>query len=105
MTYSHAASARSGSCTHENKPETKKIKEIEKQSRRNRSSEIFIETPYRNKAIFEDITRHCQADTFLCIAADITGKEEFIKKKRISTWKKEGFPLKNKVPSIFIIGS
>jgi len=83
----------------------KELKAIEKQSRQKRSAEIFIETPYRNKAIFEDILRYCKADTFLCIAADITGPDEFIKKKRVSMWKKEGFPLKNKVPAIFIIGS
>ncbi|MDA9773381.1 SAM-dependent methyltransferase [Saprospiraceae bacterium] len=83
---------------------SKKIKEIERISSKNNTAEIFIETPYRNVPMFEDILRNCKSDTFLCIAGDITGSDEYIKKKRISEWKKEGFPLKNKIPAIFIIG-
>lgn len=82
----------------------KKIQFLEKSSKQNNSAEIFIETPYRNMAMFNDLLKTCHSDTWLCIASDITGQDEYIKKKRISDWKKNGFPLKNKIPAIFIIG-
>jgi len=81
-----------------------RLKAIEKKVANQRSSEIFIETPYRNQALFSDIMKTCSGEINLCIAADITGNEEFIKTQKIKTWKKVGFPLKNKVPVIFILG-
>lgn len=84
---------------------SRKLKEIEKSVLRNKSAEIFIETPYRNDAIFNEIIKTCSPNISLCIAADITGKNEYIKTKKLKTWKKTGLPLKDKQPAIFILGS
>jgi len=81
-----------------------KLKSLEKSVRHNKSSELFIETPYRNIPMFDEIIRTCSGEISLCIAADITGEQEFIKTKKIKIWKKTGFPLKDKVPAIFILG-
>ena len=81
-----------------------KLKAIEKKIASQRSAEIFIETPYRNLALFSDIIKTCSSELNLCIAADITGNQEYIKTQKVKTWKKVGFPLKDKVPVIFILG-
>ena len=65
-------------------------------------TQIFIETPYRNLKMLEDIIATCQPDTKLCIAADITLDTEFIKTKTVSAWKNQ-FPDLNKRPTIFLI--
>lgn len=65
-------------------------------------SQIFIETPYRNMKMLEEIMQTCQSSTRLCIAADITLETEFIKTKSIKEWK-SGLPDINKRPCIFII--
>jgi 16S rRNA (cytidine1402-2'-O)-methyltransferase len=65
-------------------------------------SQIFIETPYRNMKMLEEILQTCQSATRLCIAADITLSTEFIKTKTIKEWKSQ-LPDLNKRPCIFII--
>ena len=80
----------------------KRILELEKDSRSAQRTQIFIETPYRNMKMLEDIIATCQPDTKLCIAADITLDTEFIKTKTVSAWKNQ-FPDLNKRPTIFLI--
>ncbi len=80
----------------------KKIKELEAQSKRNGSTQLFIETPYRNNQLLETILLHAQPTTMLCIAADITSSSEFIATKTISNWKKEK-PDLHKRPVIFCL--
>ena len=65
-------------------------------------TQIFIETPYRNMKMLDDILTVCQPDTKLCIAADITLATEFIRTKPIYAWKKEK-PDLNKRPCIFLL--
>ena len=67
-------------------------------------TQIFIETPYRNQAIFQDFLKHCPVDTKLCIAYDITGTNERIETKPISVWKKQPFKF-DKTPCVFILGA
>jgi 16S rRNA (cytidine1402-2'-O)-methyltransferase len=81
----------------------KKIKELEKNARQKNQTQIFIETPYRNMHLLEDITEVCDNNTKLCIASDITLPTEFIKTKAISDWKNK-LPDINKRPAIFLIG-
>lgn len=78
------------------------LKQLEKLSRDNNLSQIFIETPYRNNKMLEDILQALQADTYLCIATDITLPSEYIKTLRIFEWKKVSVDLHNR-PTIFII--
>ena len=80
----------------------KKIKELEKESFIKKQTQIFIEAPYRNQHLLEDIVSTCANDTQLCIATDITLDSEFISTKSIHEWKKP-LPLINKRPTIFLI--
>ena len=80
----------------------KTLKELEKRSYIEKQTQLFIETPYRNNHLIEDILATCQPETMLCIAADITLETEFIKTKPIKEWKKQ-VPDLNKRPAIFLI--
>jgi len=78
------------------------LKNLEKLSSDKNQSQIFIETPYRNNKLLEDILQALQPSTHLCIAADITLPTEYIKTLRVQDWKKIKIDLHNR-PTIFII--
>jgi 16S rRNA (cytidine1402-2'-O)-methyltransferase len=78
------------------------LKNLEKLSQDKNQSQIFIETPYRNNKMLEDILQALHPSTYLCIASDITLPTEYIKTMRASDWKKEKVDLHNR-PTIFII--
>lgn len=78
------------------------LKNLEKLSSDKNQSQIFIETPYRNNKMLEDLLQALQPSTHLCIAADITLPAEYIKTMRISDWKKAKIDLHNR-PTIFIV--
>ena len=66
----------------------KKIKELERQAI-NGATQIFMETPFRNNHLMEDLLKHCSPNSTLCIAADISLENEFIYSKKIIDWKKK----------------
>ncbi|MEZ7506254.1 SAM-dependent methyltransferase [Flavobacterium sp. Arc2] len=78
------------------------FKTLERTSFEKNQSQIFIETPYRNNNLIEDLLQTLHPETHLCVATDITLPTEYIKTKRISAWKKETIDL-HKRPTIFII--
>ncbi len=78
------------------------LKNLEKLSIDKNQSQIFIETPYRNNKMLEDILQALQPSTHVCVAADITLPTEYIKTMRVSDWKKAVIDLHNR-PTIFII--
>ncbi|HWR94372.1 MAG TPA: SAM-dependent methyltransferase [Flavobacterium sp.] len=78
------------------------LKNLEKLSHDKNQSQIFIETPYRNNKLVEDILQTLQPNTQLCIATDITLETEFIKTLKVADWKKIKVDLHNR-PTIFII--
>ncbi|MEY4084415.1 MAG: hypothetical protein RL074_202 [Bacteroidota bacterium] len=78
------------------------LKNFEKLSFDKNQSQIFIETPYRNNKLVEDILQALQPSTHLCIATDITLPTEYIKTLRVADWKKTKVDLHNR-PTIFII--
>jgi len=80
----------------------KAIRELETLSRNKHQAQIFIETPYRNNALLKDILANCKDQTRLCIAADITGPEEFIHTKTVREWK-AALPELHKRPAIFLL--
>ena len=80
----------------------KKIKELEKTALQKKQTQLFIETPYRNMHILDDILSNCDGKTKLCIACDITLSTEFIKTKSINEWKKQ-MPDIAKRPTLFLI--
>lgn len=78
------------------------LKGFEKLSFDKNQSQLFIETPYRNNKLMEDLLQTLQPNTSLCIACDITLPTEFIKTLAIKDWKKQKVDLQNR-PCIFII--
>ena len=64
-----------------------KIKALERQSFANDETELFIETPFRNNAMIEDLIKNCHPNTMLCVASNITMEDEKIVSKPISDWK------------------
>lgn len=80
----------------------KKLKELEASSAKNNSTKLFIETPYRNNQLLETILQSCNGSTRLCIAANITAANEFIKTLTVQQWKTKK-PELHKQPVIFLL--
>ena len=80
----------------------KEIKRLERLSFDYNQSQIFIETPYRNNKMIEDLSNLLDSKTNICVACDITLPTEFIKTKTANEWKKNKVDL-HKRPTIFII--
>jgi len=79
-----------------------KIKELEKISTQKNQSQIFIETPYRNNKMLEDLTKNLSGDTNLCVACDLTLNTEYIRTLTINEWRNNNINI-DKKPAIFII--
>ena len=79
-----------------------RLKTLEKISRQLKQTQIIIETPYRNDSLFKDILSTCAASTRLCIAANITMPDAYIKTKTVAQWKKEDITI-GKRPCVFLI--
>ena len=81
----------------------KRLKALETRAWTEGQTQLFIETPYRNKKMFESLLTTLRPQTRLCIAAGITTKDEYIRTLRISEWKSTKLPELSKVPAIFLI--
>ncbi len=81
---------------------TKKIQELEKRSAQLHQTQIFMETPYRNNQLLEQILKTCHPQTQLCIAVNITSQQEYISTKSINQWKSIKTDL-HKKPAVFAI--
>lgn len=80
----------------------KYIRSLERRSKEEKQSQLFIETPYRNNKMLEELIKTLAANTLICVAADITLPTEYIKTKTAHQWKSENVDL-HKRPAIFII--
>lgn len=80
----------------------RKLKELERAAQQKDQTQLFIETPFRNQHLLEDILAHCSPATPLCIACDITLPTEYIRTQAIADWKKQ-VPDINKRPAIFLL--
>jgi len=78
------------------------IVELEARSRRERNTQIFIETPYRNNQLLETLLTACQPDTRLCIATDLTLPGENVHTQEVARWK-AAVPDINRRPSVFLL--
>lgn len=78
------------------------IKRMEKESNEKDRTQVFMDTPYRNEQLLDDLIKHLRSNTWVCIAKDITGDAEFIKSQPIEKWKKQK-PKLHKVPSMFLL--
>lgn len=88
-----------GYLPHEKVERTKKLRQFEQQH----EPQLFMETPYRNQKLFEELTEVLRPETLLCIAANISHPDEKIKTMSIAAWKKNT-PDLHKKPAVFIIG-
>ncbi len=79
-----------------------KIIQIESASLKLKQTQIFIETPYRNKKLFELLIAHCQRSTHLCIASNLTLQGEAIKTRSIKDWQTNS-PDFEKKPTVFLL--
>jgi 16S rRNA (cytidine1402-2'-O)-methyltransferase len=80
----------------------KRIKVLEQRIYSENQTQLFIETPYRNNKMMEDIVKNCRPQTKLCIAANITCEDEYIKTKTVKEWQGK-LPDLSKIPCIFLI--
>lgn len=81
---------------------TKRLKELEARIYAEHQTQLFIETPYRNNKMMEEILKTCRPQTKLCIAANITCEGEYIRTKTVKEWK-GNLPDLNKIPCIFLL--
>lgn len=86
------------------KERIKKIKELENKVKIEKQSQIFIETPYRNMSLLSDIVGNCHPSTQLCVACEVSTKQENIRTQSISSWKAR-LPDLHKKPCVFILGT
>jgi 16S rRNA (cytidine1402-2'-O)-methyltransferase len=79
----------------------KKILELEKKARHENQSQFFIETPYRNISLFENLLKTLNPGAQLYIGADLAGPSQFVKTKSVLQWKTGPPPTLHKVPALF----
>ena len=79
-----------------------KIRSLEERSFKEKQTQIFMEAPYRNQSVLEDILATCQDRTLLCIACDITSPGQIIKTLPIKEWKKSALNF-DKRPALFLL--
>jgi 16S rRNA (cytidine1402-2'-O)-methyltransferase len=82
-----------------------RIKTLESLSAKFGQTQIFIETPYRNVHMFKDLVNHCEQNTLLCVASNLTNEKEYIKTQSIKDWQVSKIPPINRVPVIFLISA
>ncbi|WP_339936929.1 SAM-dependent methyltransferase [Undibacterium luofuense] len=84
----------------------KRIKELEERSRKEKQTQLFIETPYRNAAFLEALLQHCNPSTSVCVATDLTLDTESLQTRSAAEWKKHiasaGQPDFHKKPTVFL---
>jgi 16S rRNA (cytidine1402-2'-O)-methyltransferase len=80
-----------------------KIVALDKESARVSQTQLFIETPYRNQALFKALLEHCQPKTRLCLASDLTAPTESVMTHRISEWRGMPTPQLDKRPTVFLM--
>jgi 16S rRNA (cytidine1402-2'-O)-methyltransferase len=82
---------------------TKALRELESESRKRRQTQLFIETPYRNRAMFDAILQACQPSTRLTVATDLTLPGEKVLTRSIQQWKKQTPPEIERRPTVFLL--
>ena len=82
---------------------SKALRDLEAESRKRHQTQLFIETPYRNRAMFDALLQHCQPGTRLCVATDLTLPGEMVRTQTISQWKKQTPPEIERRPTVFLL--
>ncbi len=79
------------------------LKRLEKLSSKEKSTHLFIETPYRNGRMVEKILSTLEPQSWLCIACDLSAPTEYVQTRRIKEWNKNPLPQIDKRPAVFVI--
>jgi 16S rRNA (cytidine1402-2'-O)-methyltransferase len=82
---------------------SKALRDLEAESRKRQQTQLFIETPYRNAAMFQSILQSCQLNTRMTVATDLTLPSEFVVTKTIQQWKKQTPPEIERRPTVFLL--
>jgi len=82
----------------------KRLKQLEERAVRERQTQLFIETPYRNQKLFDTLCQTLRPQTRLCVAAGITTEAEWIRTRTIADWRRNKLPDLSKTPAIFLFG-
>jgi 16S rRNA (cytidine1402-2'-O)-methyltransferase len=82
---------------------SKRIKQLESRVFQENQTQIFIETPYRNNTLLEDMCKTLNDSTLLCVACDLSLETEMIRTQTIATWKKQAIDI-DKRPAVFLLG-
>jgi 16S rRNA (cytidine1402-2'-O)-methyltransferase len=85
------------------KDRVRKLKDFEADTRRTGRTHIFMDTPFRNMHVLEDLLNELADTTMVCIASSLTWEKESIKTRSVLQWREEAYDL-SKLPTIFIIG-
>ena len=84
-------------------PRKQKIRELEKDSRHEKRTQIFIETPYRNRQMLEALINACTAETRICVATDLTLPSESIMTRTAKQWRRQEAPDIDRRPTVFLL--
>jgi 16S rRNA (cytidine1402-2'-O)-methyltransferase len=82
---------------------SRSLRTLEAESRKLRQTQIFIETPYRNRAMFDTLMHACQPTTRLTVATDLTLPNETIRTLTVGAWKKTPPPELERRPTVFLL--
>ena len=82
---------------------SEKLKQLERRIYNEHQTQLFIETPYRNNQLLEELLKSLQPQTKVCVAVDITSHDEYIRTKTVKEWKSTPTPELHKRPCIFLI--
>ncbi|MBS1142773.1 MAG: SAM-dependent methyltransferase [Proteobacteria bacterium] len=81
----------------------KALRELESESKKRQQTQIFIETPYRNRAMFDAILQTCQPNTRFTVATDLTLPSESVTTRTVLNWKKQTPPDMERRPTVFLL--
>lgn len=82
----------------------KAVRQLERDARQHRQTQIFMETPFRNDALLRDVLSQCSASTLVCVAKDITGPNELIIAQTVQWWRQH-LPSLHKIPVVFLLSA
>ena len=82
---------------------SKRIKQVEKEAALKQQTQLFIETPFRNNQLLDELLRTCASQTRLCVACNLTAPDEFVRTRTVSEWKTNK-PDLHKKPTVFLLG-
>jgi len=87
----------------ERKDRIRKLKDMETNVRRHHQTQIFMDTPFRNMNVLEDLLNELMDDTYICIASELTNYEENVRTMKAKEWREHAYDLSKK-PTMFLIG-